>query len=135
MDQQLQQPQPHQPVLINQAMIATLVQQAVQASIQAIQQPGAGGKQHFTSSNGLKLFTSLMMPFTVKSNGDQKKLQHFLSVIKDRAESFRWSPILDVQVSINDVRSITKQFGTLMAAQVTAHAQTYLPMMERTSKL
>ncbi|CAB9523406.1 unknown protein [Seminavis robusta] len=123
------------------AAVRTLVQEAVQAAIEATRVPpppprvipfavtpaGAGNTAwDFTSSTGLKIFVASTAPFSKPYDGEEADLRDFLRKILHRAETYGWTQIFFIADGAGVIRNLTKEHGCLELTNVQAAAVTNL---------
>ncbi|CAB9526634.1 unknown protein [Seminavis robusta] len=119
------------------AAVRTLVQEAVQAAIEATRIPpppprvvpfavtpaGAGDAAwDFTSSTGLKIFVASTAPFAASYDGNESELRDFLRKILQRAQTYGWTQIFFIADDAGVVRNLTKEHGCLTLANVQTAA-------------
>jgi hypothetical protein len=119
-------------VLVQEAMTAAMAASAAAATTATTTRftlhPGDGVSTQpwdFTTGDGLKLFINGTKPIVPAFDGKQEGLHQFLFMVKERATTFGWDSILQVNDSQGEKRDITIEYGALTRAEVLAHATVY----------
>ncbi|CAB9515892.1 hypothetical protein SEMRO_745_G196340.1 [Seminavis robusta] len=123
------------------AAVHTLVQEAVQAAIEATRIPpppprvipfavtpaGAGDAAwDFTSSTGLKIFVASIAPFAGLYDGNESELRDVLRKILQRAQTYGWMQIFFIANDAGVVRNLATEHGCLTLATIQTAAITNL---------
>jgi hypothetical protein len=128
--------------LVREALTAALAAQAAALGAAAAAtnppkftlHPGDGAVSapwDFTTGDGLKLFINGTKALTPVFDGKQTTLHQFLFMIRERANNFGWSMVLDVQDSGGIKRDGTTEYGALTHQNILDQAMIYQAKDER----
>ena len=86
--------------------------------------PGRGnGLLDYSNTPHIKTYYKAVTPLKHKFNSKPSNLHIFMKSIANRAKSFRWANILNINHSNGITRSLLNNYGQLTTAEVKMHAR------------
>ena len=86
--------------------------------------PGQGNTLlDYSNTSHIKTYYKAVTPLEHKFNGKPSNLHIFMKSVANRAKSFRWANILNINHSNGITRSLLNKYGQLTTAEVKMHAQ------------